>query len=51
MNHLNSFAITLQNPKNFNKPTDFVPYNIVQEWFNTFQRRLQLNPTFWKALP
>lgn len=50
MNHLNSFTLTLQNPNNYNKPTDFVPYNIVQEWFNTFQRRLQLNPTFWKSL-
>ena len=52
VNHVQSFAVLL--PKQAENPlgqkAEFVPLSTVHDWFNTFRRRLQINPNFWKTL-
>ena len=48
-NYASSFAI---NPSlaPLNPAESYIPASVLQQWYATFQRRLQSNPTFWKAL-
>lgn len=50
VNHIYSFAVSMPNPQEPLRNIDFVPLKAVQEWFDTFQRRLQMNPNYWKSL-
>lgn len=49
-NHICSFAVNMPNPAQPMTTADYVPIKVVQDWFNTFQRRLQMNPSYWKTL-
>ncbi|XP_035678297.1 protein Hikeshi-like [Branchiostoma floridae] len=47
-NYASSFALTqAQMVPEPNK--SFVPLNVLQQWFDNFQRRLAQNPNFWKT--
>ncbi|KAF7400559.1 protein OPI10 [Vespula maculifrons] len=48
LNYVSSFSIT--QPQMTPNPTEnFVPLSTIQGWYETFERRLQQNPNFWKA--
>jgi len=51
LNHVQSFAVRMPRPDNAFSTADYVPITAVQEWYNTFQRRLSMNSNFWKSLP
>lgn len=44
-NYVASFATQLSP----NSSNSYVPLNCLQQWYVTFQRRLEQNPTFWKS--
>lgn len=47
-NYASSFALTQAQMTPM--PTEsFVPLKILQNWYTTFQRRLEQNPFFWKS--
>ncbi|XP_024939285.1 protein OPI10 homolog isoform X2 [Cephus cinctus] len=48
LNFVSSFSVT-QQQMTPNPTENFVPLSTVQTWYETFQRRLQQNPNFWKA--
>lgn len=47
-NYAASFAVT-QNQMTPNPSETFVPLSTLQNWFQTFQRRLQQNIYFWRT--
>ncbi|KAL2726758.1 protein OPI10 [Vespula squamosa] len=48
LNYVSSFSVT--QPQMTPNPTEnFVPLSTIQGWYETFERRLQQNPNFWKA--
>ena len=48
-NYASSFAVVpAQGPMNMTD--NYVPLGVVQHWYENFQRKLQANPSFWKAL-
>lgn len=47
INFVSSFSIT-QAQMTPNPTENFIPFSSVQGWYETFQRRLQQNPNFWK---
>ncbi|KAJ8299012.1 hypothetical protein KUTeg_023072 [Tegillarca granosa] len=47
-NYASSFAVT-QNQMTPNPSESFVPLSTLQNWFQTFQRRLQQNIYFWRT--
>ncbi|CAI4231894.1 unnamed protein product [Auanema sp. JU1783] len=47
VNHVESFTINMPKPDGF---ADFIPLSAFQQWFNSFSRRFQQNPYFWKTL-
>ncbi|CAG5104338.1 Similar to AAEL010953: Protein OPI10 homolog (Aedes aegypti) [Cotesia congregata] len=49
MNYVSSFSVT-QSQMTPNPSENFVPLSSVQGWYETFERRLQQNPNFWKQL-
>lgn len=49
MNYVSSFLVT-QRQIVLNPTENFVPLSTVQGWYETFQRRLQQNPKFWKNM-
>ncbi|XP_014487927.1 PREDICTED: protein OPI10 homolog [Dinoponera quadriceps] len=49
MNYVTSFLVT-QAQVVLNPTENFVPLSSVQGWYETFQRRLQQNPKFWKNM-
>ena len=48
LNYISSFSIT-QSQMTPNPSENFVPLSTVQAWYETFERRLQQNPNFWKT--
>ncbi|KAI4483031.1 hypothetical protein M0804_008086 [Polistes exclamans] len=48
INYASSFTVT-QAQMTPNPTENFVPLSTVQGWYETFERRLQQNPNFWKA--
>ncbi|KAK0082902.1 hypothetical protein PV325_009669 [Microctonus aethiopoides] len=47
INFVSSFSVT-QAQMTPNPTENFVPLSSVQSWYETFERRLQQNPNFWK---
>lgn len=47
LNYVSSFSIT-QGQMVVNPTENFVPLSVVQGWYETFERRLQQNPNFWR---
>lgn len=48
LNYVSSFSVT-QAQMISNPNENFVPLSTIQGWYETFERRLQQNPNFWKA--
>ncbi|XP_076232163.1 protein OPI10 homolog [Calliopsis andreniformis] len=48
LNYISSFSVT-QAQMTPNPTENFVPLSTIQGWYETFERRLQQNPNFWKA--
>lgn len=48
INYASSFTVS-QAQMTPNPTENFVPLSTVQGWYETFERRLQQNPNFWKA--
>lgn len=48
LNYVSSFSVT-QQQMTPNPTENFVPLSTIQGWYETFERRLQQNPNFWKA--
>ncbi|XP_006559627.1 protein OPI10 homolog [Apis mellifera] len=48
LNYVSSFSVT-QAQMTPNPTENFVPLSVIQGWYETFERRLQQNPNFWKA--
>ena len=48
LNYVSSFSVT-QSQMTPNPTENFVPLSAIQGWYETFERRLQQNPNFWKA--
>ncbi|XP_017881500.1 protein OPI10 homolog [Ceratina calcarata] len=48
LNYVSSFSVT-QAQMTPNPTENFVPLSTIQGWYETFERRLQQNPNFWKA--
>merc|ERR1711962_1200836 len=46
-NYASSFALSAKDTQIRNGET-FVPLSVLQKWFQTFQRRFQQNPNFWR---
>ena len=47
LNYVSSFSVT-QSQMTANPTENFVPLSTIQNWYQTFERRLQQNPNFWK---
>ncbi|XP_012059504.1 PREDICTED: protein OPI10 homolog [Atta cephalotes] len=48
VNYVTSFTVT-QAQMTPNPTENFVPLSTLQSWYETFERRLQQNPNFWKS--
>lgn len=48
LNYVSSFSVT-QAQMAPNPTENYVPLSTIQGWYETFERRLQQNPNFWKA--
>jgi hypothetical protein len=48
-NYASSFAIP-QNQMSISPNEHFVSLNVVQKWFENFQRRMTMNPNYWKDI-
>jgi len=48
VNYVTSFSVT-QAQMTPNPTENFVPLSTLQSWYETFERRLQQNPNFWKS--
>lgn len=48
VNYVTSFTVT-QTQMMPNPTENFVPLSTLQSWYETFERRLQQNPNFWKS--
>lgn len=48
VNYVTSFSVT-QAQMTANPTENFVPLSVLQRWYDTFDRRLQQNPNFWKS--
>ena len=52
VNYVQSFAISMPKPGSLSgQMEEYVPAKAVTDWFTNFQRRLQMDPNFWKSLP
>lgn len=47
LNYVSSFSVT-QSQMTPNPTENFVPLSSIQQWYQTFQRRLEQNPSFWR---
>lgn len=47
VNYASSFAISANEAQSRQTDT-FVPFTVVQKWYDNFKRRLDVNPYFWK---
>ncbi|XP_058800818.1 protein OPI10 homolog [Phymastichus coffea] len=47
LNYVSSFSVT-QAQMTPNPTENYVPLSSIQGWYETFERRLQQNPNFWK---
>ncbi|XP_024882456.1 protein OPI10 homolog [Temnothorax curvispinosus] len=48
VNYVTSFTVT-QGQMTPNPTENYVPLSTLQSWYETFERRLQQNPNFWKS--
>ena len=48
-NYCSSFALT-QSQMTPQPNENFVPLSTLQKWYERFQRRMDLDPNYWKAL-
>ncbi|EFN62288.1 Protein OPI10-like protein [Camponotus floridanus] len=48
VNYVTSFTVT-QTQMTPNPTENFIPLSTLQSWYETFERRLQQNPNFWKS--
>jgi len=48
VNYVTSFTVT-QTQMTPNPTENFVPLSTLHSWYETFERRLQQNPNFWKS--
>ncbi|XP_053981310.1 protein OPI10 homolog [Hylaeus anthracinus] len=48
LNYVSSFSLT-QAQMTPNPTENYVPLSTIQGWYETFERRLQQNPHFWKS--
>uniref|UniRef100_A0A8R1I2I3 DUF775 domain-containing protein n=1 Tax=Caenorhabditis japonica TaxID=281687 RepID=A0A8R1I2I3_CAEJA len=48
INHTESFSVRLPNPSGGSQ--EYIPVTAFQSWYNSFSRRFQANPYFWRAL-
>lgn len=49
LNYASSFACTPSQFPPTASETTYVPLSTLQSWYNTFERRLQNNPYFWRT--
>lgn len=49
INYVSSFSVNQSNMMP-NPNENFVPLSTIQNWYQTFERRLQQNPNFWKSM-
>ncbi|KAE9555020.1 hypothetical protein FO519_001766 [Halicephalobus sp. NKZ332] len=49
VNYANSFVRTL--PNGNGQSGQFIPIDVVNQWYNNFLKRLENNPKFWITLP
>jgi hypothetical protein len=47
-NYASSFSVT-QAQMTPQPNETFVPLSVVQKWFENFQRKMQINPNFWRS--
>lgn len=52
LNYASSFAVTpmMMSQMPINPMESYVPINSVQNWYDTFLRRMQADPNYWKNL-
>ena len=52
LNYASSFAVTpvMMSQMQLNPMENYVPLSSVQNWYDTFLRRLQADPNYWKTL-
>uniref|UniRef100_A0A1I7T2W8 DUF775 domain-containing protein n=1 Tax=Caenorhabditis tropicalis TaxID=1561998 RepID=A0A1I7T2W8_9PELO len=50
INHTESFTVRLPNPQQGGASQEYIPQSAFQSWYNSFSRRFQANPYFWRAL-
>lgn len=52
LNYASSFAVTpvMMSQMPINPMENYVPINSVQNWYDTFLRRMQADPNYWKTL-
>ncbi|GMT24425.1 hypothetical protein PFISCL1PPCAC_15722, partial [Pristionchus fissidentatus] len=48
VHHAESFAVAV--PDGDGRSVEVVPLSAIHDWFNTFSRRFQQNPNFWRTL-
>ncbi|CDH93229.1 Hikeshi-like domain-containing protein [Caenorhabditis elegans] len=48
INHTESFSVRLPNPSGGS--LEYIPVSAFQSWYNSFSRRFQANPYFWRSL-
>ena len=48
VNYSSSFSVT-QAQMSPAPAESFIPLSVVQRWYENFQRRLEMNPNFWKS--
>uniref|UniRef100_A0A914CMI7 Hikeshi-like domain-containing protein n=1 Tax=Acrobeloides nanus TaxID=290746 RepID=A0A914CMI7_9BILA len=50
VNFAQSFVVTVPRPENPSTSAEVIPVNVIENWYNNFNRRLRENPNFWKVL-
>ncbi|EFO90433.1 hypothetical protein GCK72_015848 [Caenorhabditis remanei] len=50
INHTESFTQRLVDPATGGRTQEYIPVTAFQSWYNSFSRRFQANPYFWRAL-
>lgn len=46
--YASSFAIPTQEIT-IKPPSTYIPFNVLENWYRNFERKLALNPNFWKS--
>ena len=50
VNFAQSFVVSVPRPENPSTSAEVIPVNVIENWYNNFNRRLRENPNFWKVL-